>query len=48
MEQSKKEKKCYQLLILSVDVVSSDIFDEDREKRDYARSISKKTQRDLN
>jgi hypothetical protein len=26
---------------VSVDVVSSDIYDKDREKRDYARSISR-------
>jgi hypothetical protein len=32
---------------LTVDVVSSDICDEDREKCDYARSISKKTRRYL-
>jgi hypothetical protein len=31
----------------SVNVVTSDICDEDLEKRDYARSISKKTQRGL-
>jgi hypothetical protein len=31
----------------SVDVVSSDICDEDREKCDYTRSISKKTRQDL-
>jgi hypothetical protein len=31
----------------SVNVVSSDICDVDREKRDYARSISKKIWRDL-
>jgi hypothetical protein len=30
-----------------VDVVSSDIYDEDGEKRDYARSISKKARRVL-
>jgi hypothetical protein len=33
--------------ILFVDVVSSDIFDEDWEKRDYTRSISKKTRQGL-
>jgi hypothetical protein len=31
----------------SVNVVSSDICDEDRKKRDYARSISRETHRDL-
>jgi hypothetical protein len=31
----------------SVDVVSSDICDEDREKCDYTRSISKNTRQDL-
>jgi hypothetical protein len=31
----------------SVDVVSSDICDEDQEKCDYTRSISKKTRQDL-
>jgi hypothetical protein len=33
--------------LVFIDVVSSDICDEDREKRDYARSISKKTWRGL-
>jgi hypothetical protein len=31
----------------SVDVVSSDICDENKKKYDYVRSISKKTWRDL-
>jgi hypothetical protein len=31
----------------SVDVMSSDICDEDQEKRDYTRLISKKAQRGL-
>ncbi len=32
---------------ISVGIVSLDIFDEDREKYDYVRSISKKTRQDL-
>jgi hypothetical protein len=36
-----------QKTIACVDVVSSDIFHEDQEKRDYARSILKKTRQSL-
>jgi hypothetical protein len=35
------------VLLVSMTFVSSDICDEDREKRDYVRSISKNTRRDL-
>jgi hypothetical protein len=34
-------------VLLPVDVVSSDIFDEDREKHDYTRSISKNARGDV-
>jgi hypothetical protein len=29
-------------VIITVDVVSSDVYDEDQEKRDYVRSISRR------